>query len=129
MGAAMTDHPEWNVLLRTCPSRTSLAEIANKWTALIVVVLGPGPLRFSEVRERVDGISPKVLAETLRRLQRDGLVTRTAFAEMPPRVEYGLTELGRTLREPLEALRTWAESNIEKVLAARDAFDQDATPS
>ena len=115
--------------MRTCPSRTSLAEIANKWTALIVVVLGPGPLRFSEVRERVDGISPKVLAETLRRLQRDGIVTRQAFAEMPPRVEYELTELGRTLREPLDALRTWAESNIDKVLAARDAYDEGVAPN
>ena len=125
----MAEHPEWNVLLRTCPSRTSLAEIANKWTALIVVVLGAGPLRFSEVRERVDGISPKVLAETLRRLQRDGIVTRQAFAEMPPRVEYELTELGRTLREPLDALRTWAESNIDKVLAARDAYDEGVAPN
>jgi len=125
----VTDHHEWNVLMRTCPSRTSLAEIANKWTALIVVVLGPGPLRFSEVRERVDGISPKVLAETLRRLQRDGIVTRQAFAEMPPRVEYELTELGRTLREPLDALRTWAESNIDKVLAARDAYDEGVAPN
>jgi DNA-binding HxlR family transcriptional regulator len=120
----VADHPDWNVLLRTCPSRTSLAEIANKWTALIVVVLGQGPLRFTQLRDQVDGISPKVLAETLRRLQRDGIVTRQAYAEMPPRVEYELTDLGRTLRVPLDALRVWAEANIDDVLKSRDAFDR-----
>ncbi len=120
----MADHPDWNVLMRTCPSRTSLAEIANKWTAMIVVVLGSGPLRFTEVRDRVDGISPKVLAETLRRLQRDGILTRQAFAEMPPRVVYELTERGQSLKEPLDALRIWAESNIDEVLKSRDAFDR-----
>lgn len=120
--------PDWNVLMRTCPSRTSLAEIANKWTALIVVVLGAGPLRFTELRARVDGISGKVLAETLRRLERDGIVTRRAYDEMPPRVEYELTDLGRTLAGPLDALRLWAERNIEQVLVAREAYDR-RTPS
>ena len=120
----VADHPDWNVLLRTCPSRTSLAEIANKWTALIVVVLGQGPLRFTQLKDQVDGISPKVLAETLRRLQRDGIVTRTAYAEVPPRVEYELTERGQSLHAPLDALRVWAESNIDDVLKSRDAFDR-----
>lgn len=120
----MADQPDWNVLMRSCPSRTSLAEIANKWTALIVLVLGAGPLRFTELRSRVDGISGKVLAETLRRLERDGIVTRRAFDEMPPRVEYELTDLGRTLEGPLDALRRWAEHNVERVLGARDAYDR-----
>lgn len=119
----MADEIEWNVLMRTCPSRTSLAEIANKWTAMIVVVLGAGPLRFTQVRTRVDGISAKVLAETLRRLERDGIVTRRAYDEMPPRVEYELTTLGSSLSEPLEALRRWAEGNIVQVLEAREAYD------
>ena len=116
--------PVWNVMLATCPSRTSLAKIANKWTAMIVIALSDGPLRFGTIRERVQGISGKVLAETLRDLERDGLVTRTAYDEMPLRVEYELTELGQTLREPLTALGMWAEHHIEQVLDARDAYDE-----
>lgn len=110
-------------MLATCPSRTSLARIANKWTALIVVALGTGRLRFGELRQAVDGISGKVLAETLRDLERDGLVVRVAYDEMPPRVEYELTELGATLHEPLAALGRWAEAHIEQVESARDAYD------
>lgn len=94
----------WNVMVASCPSRTSLARIANKWTALIVIALREGPLRFGEVRQAVGGISGKVLADTLRELERDGLVTRTAYDEMPPRVEYELTPLGHTLERPLLAL-------------------------
>lgn len=115
--------PVWNVMLATCPSRTSLARIANKWTAMIVIALSDGPARFGEIRERVGGISGKVLSATLRDLERDGLLTRSAYDEMPPRVEYELTPLGRTLREPLTALGLWAEEHIEQVLDARDAFD------
>jgi DNA-binding HxlR family transcriptional regulator len=122
----MTGSPPWDVMVATCPSRTSLARIANKWTAMIVIALSDGPLRFGAVREAVDGISGKVLTETLRDLQRDGIVSRTAFDEMPPRVEYELTSLGRTLREPLTALGRWAEAHIEDVLAAREEYDDRA---
>jgi DNA-binding HxlR family transcriptional regulator len=115
--------PVWNVMLASCPSRTSLAKIANKWTAMIVISLSDGPARFGTIRQAVGGISGKVLAGTLRDLERDGVLTRTAYDEMPPRVEYELTELGRTLREPLAALGLWAEQHIEAVLHARDAYD------
>ena len=115
--------PVWNVMVATCPSRTSLARIANKWTAMIVIALSGGSLRFGELREAVDGISGKVLADTLRDLERDGIVTRTAFDEMPPRVDYALTPLGETLREPLTALGRWAESHIEEVQTARETYD------
>lgn len=115
--------PVWNVMLASCPSRTSLARVANKWTAMIVIALSDGPARFGAIRERVGGISAKVLADTLRDLERDGLLTRTAYDEMPPRVEYELTPLGLTLREPLTALGRWAEHHIEEVLVARDAYD------
>lgn len=115
--------PIWNVMLASCPSRTSLERIANKWTAMIVIALSEEPLRFTELRQAVDGISGKVLAETLRALERDGIVTRTSFDEVPPRVEYELTALGRTLREPLTALGRWAETHIVEVEAARAAFD------
>ncbi|QYN38970.1 helix-turn-helix transcriptional regulator [Pseudonocardia sp. DSM 110487] len=115
--------PDWNVLVSTCPSRTSLARIANKWTAMVVVVLGRGTLRFGDLRTAVEGISGKVLTETLRDLERDGLVARHVYAEMPPRVEYELTTLGRTLHTPLLALSRWAEEHIAEVLEARDAYD------
>ena len=115
----------WNVMIATCPSRTSLARIANKWTALIVMALADEPLRFGALRARVDGISAKVLTETLKDLARDGIVSRTSYDEMPPRVEYALTPLGRTLREPLSALGRWAEDHIVEVEAAREAFDDD----
>jgi len=119
----MTDAPVWNVMLATCPSRTSLAKIANKWTAMIVIALSDGPARFGAIREAVGGISAKVLASTLRDLERDGVLVRTAYDEMPPRVEYELTPLGLTLREPLTALGLWAQRHIEEVLDARDEFD------
>ncbi|MGN6606383.1 MAG: winged helix-turn-helix transcriptional regulator, partial [Jatrophihabitans sp.] len=79
--------------------------------------------RFGELRERIGGVAPKVLTQTLRALERDGLVTRTVYAEVPPRVEYALTKLGRSLREPLEAVQVWAEQHVSTVLAARDAAD------
>lgn len=119
----MPQHPAFNVLTATCPSRTSLARIANKWTAMVVSALSDGRLRFSDLRSTVDGISGKVLTDTLRDLERDGLVSRHVYAEVPPRVEYELTPLGRTLHAPLRALNLWAEQHIEQVLAAREAYD------
>ncbi|TDD28266.1 transcriptional regulator [Kribbella turkmenica] len=100
----MARHPAFDVLLESCPSRTSLARIANKWTAMVVIVLSDGRRRFGDLRAEVEGISGKVLTETLRDLERDGLVERHVYAEMPPRVEYELTALGRTLHVPLQAL-------------------------
>lgn len=122
----MDQPPVWNVMVSTCPSRTSLARIANKWTAMIVIALSDGSLRFGEIRQAVDGISGKVLADTLRDLERDGIVSRTAYDQMPPRVEYDLTPLGQTLREPLTALGQWAEAHIAQVEAARDVYDDRA---
>lgn len=116
--------PDWSVLASTCPSRTSLARIANKWTAMAVSVLGNnGRMRFGDLRTQLDGISGKVLTETLRDLERDGLVTRHVHAEVPPRVEYELTELGFTLHEPLLALCRWAEEHIAEVLVNREVYD------
>jgi DNA-binding HxlR family transcriptional regulator len=120
---SVSQQPDWNVLVSTCPSRTSLARIANKWTAMVVVVLGGGRRRFGELRTLVEGISGKVLTDTLRDLERDGLVERHVYAEVPPRVEYELTALGRTLHAPLIALSRWAEEHIAEVLAAREVYD------
>jgi DNA-binding HxlR family transcriptional regulator len=119
----MPQHPAFNLLTATCPSRTSLARIANKWTAMVMIVLSDGRMRFGDLRTAVEGISGKVLTETLRDLERDGHVERHVYAEMPPRVEYELTALGRTLHVPLQALGRWAEEHIEEVLAARETYD------
>jgi DNA-binding HxlR family transcriptional regulator len=110
---------EADVYARDCPSRLVLDRIGDRWTALIVGVLEDGPRRFGEIRDAI-GIAPKVLTQTLRALERDGLVTRTAYSEIPPRVEYELTPLGLTLREPLAAIRNWAEAHIHEIIAARD---------
>jgi DNA-binding HxlR family transcriptional regulator len=112
-----------NVLDPNCPSRLVLDRVAEKWTGLVVLALSDGTLRFGELRQRIGGVAPKVLTQTLRNLERDGLVTRTIHAEMPPRVEYALTDLGRSLREPLTAVQSWAEANVDQVLANRDRAD------
>ena len=113
----------WNTLHEHCPSRSSLAKIANKWTALIVITLEAEPLRFGQIAQRVEGISKKVLVDTLRDLERDGIILRREFNEVPRRVEYELTELGRSLFEPLEALNRWAQVHIGEVIEARTRFD------
>jgi DNA-binding HxlR family transcriptional regulator len=109
-----------------CPARALLDRIANKWTTLIIGILGDagGPVRFSEVRRSVNGISQKMLTQTLRELERDGLVVREVYPVIPPRVEYSLTELGRTLDAPLRAVSLWAEQHMPDVEAAQRAFDR-----
>ncbi|MDI9894715.1 MULTISPECIES: winged helix-turn-helix transcriptional regulator [Nocardiaceae] len=121
--------PVWNVMIESCPSRKSLARIANKWTAMIVIALGDERLRFGKLQSEVGGISGKVLSETLRDLERDGIVARHVHDEIPPRVEYELTELGRTLRDPLTALRVWAEAHVHEVDRAREAYDARQVPT
>jgi DNA-binding HxlR family transcriptional regulator len=106
-----------------CPSSTVPIRLGDKWTAMIVSCLEGGPRRFSEVRVALRRVTPKVLAESLRALERDGMVTRTAYAEVPPRVVYELTPLGRTLLEPLAAARAWCAEHLDEVLAAREAHD------
>ncbi len=96
---------------------------------MIVISLSGQRMRFGDLRTAVDGISGKVLAETLRELERDGIVSRHAYDVMPPRVEYELTELGRTLQEPLHALGRWAEDNFSDVQKSREAYDARQTSS
>ncbi|MGO1264636.1 MAG: winged helix-turn-helix transcriptional regulator, partial [Brevibacterium aurantiacum] len=98
-----------------CPTRIVLDRVGDKWTVLIIGILDEGPKRFSEIRLAIGGITPKVLTSTLRSLVADGLVTREVFAEVPPRVEYTLTDLGRSLQEPVAALRRWAELNVAAI--------------
>lgn len=108
---------------RDCASRVVLDRIGDRWTVLVVVALADGRLRFSELRTRIEGITPKVMTQTLRALERDGLITREVFAEVPPRVEYELTELGRDLLAPIDAVRIWAEQHANRIVENRDAYD------
>ncbi len=100
-----------------------LSRVGDKWTVLIVMMLAGGPRRFNELKRMIGGVSQRMLTLTLRGLERDGLVTRTMFATIPPRVDYELTELGHSLRAPIEALGDWAFANIRAVERARLDFD------
>ena len=104
--------------------REVLNRVGDKWSVFIVGVLGDGPRRFSELRRTVDGISQRMLTLTLRGLERDGLVTRTVFPSVPPRVDYELTPLGRTLLEPVNALAAWAAGHRAEIQSARDRYDK-----
>jgi DNA-binding HxlR family transcriptional regulator len=100
-----------------------LARVGDKWTVLVVGTLGDGPKRFNELRRALGSISQRMLTLTLRALERDGLVTRTVFATIPPRVDYALTRLGRSLLEPVSALGQWARQNRSAIADARRRFD------
>ena len=100
-----------------------LERVGDKWTVLAVNTLGTGPKRFNELRRSIASISQRMLTLTLRGLERDGLVTRTVFPTVPPRVDYELTELGRSLLTPVGALGTWALQNRPRIQAARLRFD------
>jgi DNA-binding HxlR family transcriptional regulator len=117
-----------NVYLKGCASRTVLEVIANKWTHLVVCSLRTGPLRFGELRRHLEGITQKMLTQTLRALERDGLVSRTLYPTIPPRVDYELTELGRDAAGLFDGLITWAEQHAAEVTAAREHYDQRTDP-
>ena len=114
-----TATPRYNVYDAKCPTRQALDRIADKWTALIVGLLEQRVHRFGELKRAVDGISHKVLTQTLRSLEADGLVARRVLQTKPVTVEYSLTPLGRTLAAPLAAIRDWAEQHIVAVQASR----------
>ncbi len=108
--------------------REVLNRVGDKWSVLIVGLLADGPKRFSELRRAIEGISQRMLTLTLRGLERDGLVTRTVYPTIPPRVEYQLTELGRTLRQPIQSLAKWAQDNRERIQQARNRYDARSSP-
>ncbi len=111
-----------NAYLAQCPSRTVLDVLGSKWTVLIVPALTAGPVRFGELRRRLDGITQKSLTQALRNLERDGLLVRTVYPTIPPRVEYSLTGLGRDAAHLLENMRGWAEEHLGEILLARRAY-------
>lgn len=119
----MKDTLDWNPLEKDCPSREVLARIGDRWTILIIRALADGPLRYSELARSIDGISQKMLSQNLKLLTRDGLVSRKVYPEVPPRVEYELTDAGKTLGEPLQALLDWAVTHMDDIVAARQKYD------
>src|SRR5213594_1532545 len=108
-----------SVLEPQCPSRLVLDRIADKWTALVIQILARGTMRYAQLQRAIGGISQKMLTQTLRSLERDGLVQRTVHPVIPPKVEYSLTRLGRTLIEPLKALCRWSEKHLPELEANR----------
>lgn len=113
----------FDVYAKDCPSRQVLDRIGDTWSVLIIVSLADGPRRYSELAARIEGVSPKMLTQTLRGLERDGLLTRAVFAEVPPRVEYDLTTLGHSLLGLVSGLEAWAQEHMPDVVNARDAYD------
>lgn len=122
----MTMLQAYNVYEDRCPTRMVLDRLADKWALLILDRLESGPVRFNHLRRDIKGISQKVLSQTLKKLERDGLLSRAVFPTVPVTVEYALTPLGRTLTQTVAALAHWAEHNMDAVLAAQDAYDASA---
>ena len=118
------DKAKYDVIsVQDCPSRLLLEQIADKWSVLILAVLKREPLRFNEIRRRIEGITQKSLTQALRRLERNGIVSRTVLPGSPVAVEYDVTALGRTLDKPFAALYTWTHDHLPQVEAARAVFD------
>lgn len=113
------------VFLADCPARLAIEIIASKWAVVTLFALSDGPLRHGELVELIGGVSRKVLTQTLRRLQDHGLVERRVYKEAPPRVEYNLTELGDTLREPIAALTSWARTYGDSIVTFRELADSE----
>jgi DNA-binding HxlR family transcriptional regulator len=107
-----------------CLSRQVLNLIADEWTPLVIYALEEGTMRFGQLLKRIDGISKKMLTQTLRAMERNGLVRRVVYPVVPPVVEYSLTPLGQTLVEPVHALAAWAYEHLQKVAQARNEYDQ-----
>jgi DNA-binding HxlR family transcriptional regulator len=117
----------YNVMAASCPSRTVLHRIGARWTVFVVNALADGPRRFTDLKSHIQGITPKVLTETLRSLEVDGLISRHEYAANPPHVEYDLTPLGRSLLVPLLAVRRWAEQHVPDIEAARARHENGIT--
>jgi len=125
----------YNAFLAVCPSQKLLGRISDKWVTLILTALGSGPdctgvpgsMRYSELARTLAGVSPKMLTQTLRSLEHDGLITRSVKATVPVTVSYELTELGLSLHEMIRGLKAWAEAHMDEVLANRESRNADAS--
>lgn len=114
---------EADVFARNCSSRDILQNVTSRWGVLALAALAEGDLRFSALRRRVDGVSERMLSQTLQTLERDGFITRTVLQSIPPKVEYSLTDLGVEVTERLRGLIELVQGNVAEVMAARDAYD------
>lgn len=126
MLTGQTDKP-FDVLDPECPARVVFNRIGERWSLLVFSALDGHVLRFTQLKQRVGVVTPKVLTDTLRALEADGLVAREVFAEVPPRVEYRLTPLGESLQEPIRAVREWAERHAQDVFEARELHRSDGS--
>jgi DNA-binding HxlR family transcriptional regulator len=118
-----TEKAEYDAFLAQCPSRQLLDRISDKWVTLVLAALDGGPQRYSQLARTIAGVSQKMLTQTLRTLERDGLLTRTVTATVPVTVTYELTDLGRSLQSVIIGLKGWAESHMDEVLEARSSYD------
>jgi DNA-binding HxlR family transcriptional regulator len=113
----------YDAFLADCPTRKLLERLSDKWVGLVLAALADGPRRYNDLARKIAGVSQKMLTQTLRSLERDGIVSRTVTPAVPVRVDYDLTPLGQTLLPVMRAIKTWAEENIEKVESARADYD------
>lgn len=116
----------YDAFLKGCPTNELLSRISDKWVGLVMTALREGPQRYSDLGRRIPGVSQKMLTQTLRTLERDGLVTRTVTPSVPVRVDYALTPLGESLAHLFSAVKDWAEEHIERVFEARERYDSEA---
>jgi DNA-binding HxlR family transcriptional regulator len=114
---------DYDAFLRECPTNQLLGRLSDKWVSLVVAALATGPLRYSDLGRKIAGVSPKMLTQTLRALERDGIISRTVTPSVPVRVDYELTPLGASLAGLLTAVKDWAETHFEEVRTAREHYD------
>ncbi|WP_405646928.1 winged helix-turn-helix transcriptional regulator [Streptomyces sp. NBC_00019] len=114
---------EYDAFIRGCPTNQLLDRLSDKWVSLVVSALSTGPMRYSDLTRKIAGVSPKMLTQTLRSLERDGILVRTVTPSVPVRVDYELTPLGHSLAVLLTAVKDWAETHIEEVHQARERYD------
>jgi DNA-binding HxlR family transcriptional regulator len=120
--------PEPDIFKADCPTQRALETIADKWSVIVIYVLSRGTRRYSELQRMIGGVSQKMLTQTLRKLERDGLVERYVYPVVPPKVEYSLTPLGETLTELLKAVCKWAEAHLDELEEARVRYDEKIHP-
>ena len=118
----LAEHSAFDVMERSCPTREVLGRVADKWTMLVVLALEGGPMRFSQLKRRIVGVAQKMLTQTLRGLERDGLVSRRVFPTVPVTVEYTLTPLGHSLSDAVAVVRSWTYGHIAEIESARSRF-------
>ncbi|WP_405870370.1 MULTISPECIES: winged helix-turn-helix transcriptional regulator [unclassified Streptomyces] len=114
---------EYDAFLKACPTNHLLDRLSDKWVSLVLAALSTGPMRYSDLGRKIAGVSPKMLTQTLRSLERDGILTRTVTPSVPVRVDYDLTELGSSLAQLMTAVKAWAETHFDEVHEARERYD------